>query len=419
MTSAPAGGTLRQRLRRHPGRAGARAASCGAGARRTRPPRESRADPPGANWTRPVTESVNSTGHPAPAHARISAASSSAVSRSSSAEAVMRVAPARSSRPSRVTSDSRVSTATAAPSAAGPGASAAASASRSGVAVVEDPALRPGQERREPPAHRPAAAAEVVDHRRPPAGRRRAEVRDELSGPGRRVRALAQVEPARADPDRLDGHRAAPARTSATSGRGRRPAGERRTPFARRPPQPPAQVGVLEPGSERVAERGRVVGRNEQARPGAVGAVPQSLRHPADLGGDHRQAACKRLGDDHPVRLPARREHQQVRRAVAARRARLRSAGPEKRTRPSSPPASDAAAQTLRRMPGRAPGCRRTGSCQRRPASIASASSSTSWPLPGITAATESSAPAVAVPGASSAASAPGSATWTRSPGSE
>ena len=46
--------------------------------------------------------------------------------------------------------------------------------------------------------------------------------------------------------------------------------------------------------------------------------MPQRFRHPADLGGDNRQAACERLSDDHPVRLPARREHEQISRAVAA-----------------------------------------------------------------------------------------------------
>ncbi len=50
---------------------------------------------------------------------------------------------------------------------------------------------------------------------------------------------------------------------------------------------------------------------------------------------------------------------------------------------------------------------------------VASASSSTSWPLPGITAATQSSAPAVFVPEERGAASTPGSATCRRSPDNE
>ena len=56
---------------------------------------------------------------------------------------------------------------------------------------------------------------------------------------------------------------------------------------------------------------------------------------------------------------------------------------------------------------------------QDRSVIVASASSSTSWPLPGITAATQSSAPPVVVPGERGAASTPGSATCTRSPGNE
>ena len=56
--------------------------------------------------------------------------------------------------------------------------------------------------------------------------------------------------------------------------------------------------------------------------------------------------------------------------------------------------------------------------CQDRSINVTSASSSTSWPLPGITAATQSSVPASAFPGARSAASTPGSATCRRSPGS-
>ena len=96
-----------------------------------------------------------------------------------------------------MTSDSLVSTVTAAPSAAGPGCVGLGERQQVRVAVVEDPVLRPGQERREPPAHRPAAAGEVVDDQGA-AGRQTAtEVPDELSGPGCSVRALAQVEPAR------------------------------------------------------------------------------------------------------------------------------------------------------------------------------------------------------------------------------
>ena len=42
--------------------------------------------------------------------------------------------------------------------------------------------LRPGEERREPPAHRPAAAGEVVDHPATDAGQTATEMSDELAG---------------------------------------------------------------------------------------------------------------------------------------------------------------------------------------------------------------------------------------------
>ena len=273
----------------------------------------------------------------------------------------MRVASASSSRPSRVTSESLVSTVTADPSAAGPGRLVSGERQQVRVAVVEDPVLRPGQERGEPPAHRRRCRSRGRGStRRPVAGRRGAKLRDELARPGRSVCALAQVEPGRADRDRLDGHRAASAMHARDDGDGGRPAGERLAPLARRPPQPPAQVGVLEPGSQRVAERRRIVRGNEQARPDAVGAVTQSLRHSADVGGDDRQAACQRLGDDHPVRLRARRQHEHIRRAVAAgelgSRLRAREAHPA-----VHPAGGDAAAQTFDEGSGRAPGCRRTG----------------------------------------------------------
>ncbi len=76
--------------------------------------------------------------------------------------------------------------------------------------------------------------------------------------------------------------------------------------------------GVLEPAPDRVAKRDRVAGRNEQAGPSSVGAMAQSLRHAADVGGDDGQPARERLRDDHPVGLGARREDQHVRRRVAA-----------------------------------------------------------------------------------------------------
>ena len=110
----------------------------------------------------------------------------------------MRVASARSSGRSSVTSDRRVSTTTEAPSAAGRRRSTAATPKQVLVPVVQDPALRPRQERGEPAAHRTGAAGEVVDHQSAPiAGRRGREAFDELAGARRGVGRLAEVEPSK------------------------------------------------------------------------------------------------------------------------------------------------------------------------------------------------------------------------------
>ena len=76
----------------------------------------------------------------------------------------MSVAPARSSRRSRVISVCFASRVMAAPSAAGPGRWAAASCQQFRVQVVHYPMLGPGKEWRQPAAHLAGAAAEVVDH---------------------------------------------------------------------------------------------------------------------------------------------------------------------------------------------------------------------------------------------------------------
>src|SRR5262249_38076358 len=116
------------------------------------------------------------------------------------------------------------------------------------VSVVQDPALRPWQERREPPSHRAAAAGEIVD--RPAALNRNTatEPADEVPRPRGAVRSFAQLEPARADPDRLDGHRAAPWRTSA-----------------------PAEVVVDQPASD--ARRSPAAARNRWRRPASSSQV--------------------------------------------------------------------------------------------------------------------------------------------------
>ena len=193
----PAGRTARRRPRRHPGRAGGPAPSCGAGGRRTRRPRGGRADPPGS-----ARRGRRRTASAAPGTRRrrrrsISPASSSSVSRSSSAEAVMRVAPARSPGRSRVMSELLRLDGDRGPVGGRAGEVGGGDLQQVGVAVVQDPVLRPGQQRREPAAHRAGAAAEVVDH--PAAGRRelprRGARRGRVHGPRRRPARAGRASP--------------------------------------------------------------------------------------------------------------------------------------------------------------------------------------------------------------------------------
>ena len=165
-----------------------------------------------------------------------------------------------------------------------------------------------------------------------PAGSRATD-RPTSSARGPRRPPLAQVEPV--------------GLTRIASGSSRRPRARRRrrtwsstSPRASRaargpPAQPPAQLGILEPAPERVASAPESSGRNEQTGPGSVGAVAQSLRHAADLGGDDRKPARERLGNDHPVALGARREDEHVRRARSCGRDRPPPAG--RRSAPGRP----------------------------------------------------------------------------------
>ncbi len=230
----------------------------------------------------------------------------------------MRVASARSPRCSRVMSDCLASTRDRGPVGGRPGEVGGGDLQQVCVPVVHDPVLRPGQQRREPAAHRAGAAAEVVDH--PAAGCRELspEVLDEVARTGRGVGRLAEGKPSPADPGALERSSRRPGQDTREDGRGGRPSGERLAPLAGGPAQPRSELGVAEPGPERGAERRRVLRRDQQPRPDPVGAVTEGLRHPADLGRDDRQAAGQSLGDDHAVRLGARRQHQQVRGGVAA-----------------------------------------------------------------------------------------------------
>ena len=93
---------------------------------------------------------------------------------------------------------------------------------------------------------------------------------------------------------------------------------------------------------QRGAEGRRVAGRDQQPRPGAVLPVPERLGHPADVGGEDRQAAGQGLGDDHAVRLGVRGEHEQVRGGVRA--VELRAGARSREAHPVAQPAAPRAA---------------------------------------------------------------------------
>ena len=199
----------------------------------------------------------------------------------------------------------------------------------------------------------------------------------------------------------------------ADSGRGSA-AGERRAALAGGAARPSPQLGVGEPRPERGTEGRRVLGRNQNSGPDSVGAVPERLGQPADVGCDHRQAAGQRLGDDHAVALGARRQHQHVRGGVAALEV---DSGPRSReANPVADPADQCAAtETVgkRRVTVQAATHRSaTTDPQSSPARRAARHFTV-----GVTAATQSSSRPAADPTARSAASTPGWATWTRSAG--
>ena len=190
----PVGRTPRRRARPRQVRAGGPAPSGGVGGHQMRQPRGGPADPPGSRSTRPTTDSVSRIGHPAPAQTVTSSANSSSVSRSSSAEAVMRVAPARSPGCSRVMSEQLRLDGYRGPVGGRAGEVGGGDLQQVCVPVVQDPVLRPRQQWREPAAHRAGAAAEVVDHpdgRSPGAARPRCSTRS-------RARAAASAGSRRA-----------------------------------------------------------------------------------------------------------------------------------------------------------------------------------------------------------------------------
>lgn len=131
-------------------------------------------------WRAVIRGQVSRSGHAAPAQTLTSRASSSSLSMSSRAEAVISVAPARSSGGSRVMSDCLVSMLTGASSAVVSGGIGGRDLQQLRVAVVQDPVLWPGEPRRKPAAHRAATRTEIVDHLAPTCLELRAEVLDEL-----------------------------------------------------------------------------------------------------------------------------------------------------------------------------------------------------------------------------------------------
>ena len=311
----------------------------------------------GVRATRPTTVSASSMGqHPIPVQAPSIPASPSAVSMSSSAEATMRLAPARS----RCETDDVRS-----PRLDGDRGPVCGRARRIGdgtlqqacVPVVHHPVLRPGQPRREPAAHRAAAAAEVVDHEGGGRSEVPSKVLGELGRPRRRVGRLAQDKPLR-----LTGT------PCALTYIGSRSALESdllvlAPRSSRRPARTPARTWVVSghPYSDarrsRAARRRRRAARRRRARSAARRRGPpgrragpaarqyrrpraRGLGHPADLGGEHRQAAGQCLGDDHAVRLG-------VRRAPAGPRRRTRGRAPGPCAVPRSAPGRPAAVQRV------------------------------------------------------------------------
>ena len=208
----------------------------------------------------------------------------------------MRLAPARSPGCSRVMSDCRASTVTAAPSAFGPG-TAAAAISATRIAVVHDPVLRAGQQRRKPAAHRARAAAEVVDDLEAGCRKLSREVFDQVSRTRRRVGGLAQREQLR--PTRMTGALVVPPGQDACEhGRLVDHAGSdaRRSRAARRKR---ARSPASSSQARSAAERRRVIG--QRRGPGGsrrrCRALPPRRRHrprpPAGRGPAPRSRPCR------------------------------------------------------------------------------------------------------------------------------
>ena len=226
----------------------------------------------GIRWTPPTTDRVSSAGHPAPTQTVTSLANSSSVSMSSSAEAVIRVAPVRSPGCSRVMSDCLTSTVTAAPSAAGPGRSAAATSSRSASRSCTTQCCGPGSSGASQRPIAPVPQPRSWITRRPVSGwcgRRlstRSGARAAASAGSRRASHLRLTRmPSTVIATLRPGHRRSRTwwSTSPASDSRRSRAARRSRPLSSASPSQRPQRG---------AEGGRVVGRDQQPRPDPVGA---------------------------------------------------------------------------------------------------------------------------------------------------
>ena len=191
------------------------------------------------------------------------------------------------------------------------------------------------------------------------------------------------------------GEHAATAALSRPSRQRRPPRPGRRRSRARRAGSPSQRrsAAARAPGRP-AAPAGRAAARRRRGR------APRARRRRRVA--EHRQAAGQRLGDDHAVGLGARGEDEQVGRRRRRRRARRRRAGPVKPHPVAEPDGRGPRRAAGRRTPGR----RSSGPTQRAaPRQVArrrpAPSSSTSWPLAGVTAPTQSSAGRRRRPGAS------------------
>ena len=177
--------------------------------------------------------------------------------------------------------------------------------------------------------------------------------------------------------------------------------------------QPRPELTVAQPGPHGGGERLDVAGGHQQSGPRAVGCLTQRLRDPA-----HRRAPAP-AGPAPAPRSPPSRTSRSGRRGGGRPtrhtgcRGRVASRAPTKRSR-SAMPCSSVWRTTRRRKVGSRSTAPAHVHRQGRSATCASAAASWSWPLPGTTAATQSSWPPAAVPGARSAPSTPGSATCRR-----